>query len=115
MDAVISHVIKSALISGILYSYYLMALRNKKFHSYNRYYLLFTIGISLILPLINLKWHQIIEEQSHSFDSLFKHSQCQSNKSISHASWWRQFAFAPKCLDKLNTLWNPVIQNNLDL
>ena len=43
------------LISGLLFSYYLVVLRNKKFHQYNRFYLLATVLLSLILPLI--KFH----------------------------------------------------------
>ncbi len=70
MDTFFSYLVKSVLVAGILYTYYLIALRNKKFHLYNRYYLLFTMGISLILPLVNFKWYQIKESRSNSFDNI---------------------------------------------
>src|SRR5580704_3513288 len=47
---------KVILVSGILYSYYWFALRNKQFHLYNRFYLIITILISLILPCINISF-----------------------------------------------------------
>lgn len=40
--------------SGILYSYYHFFLRNKKFHQYNRYYLLTATFISLIIPFLKI-------------------------------------------------------------
>ena len=70
MDAFVSYLVKVLLVSGILYTYYLIALRNKKFHSYNRYYLLLTIGISLILPLNNFSWYQIKESQSSQHNNI---------------------------------------------
>ncbi len=45
---------KVLFISGILYGYYCFALRNKQFHLYNRFYLLLSVLISLILPWINI-------------------------------------------------------------
>jgi hypothetical protein len=42
-------------------TYYWFALRNKKFHYYNRFYLLSASIISLILPLFNFDWF-LIEE-----------------------------------------------------
>lgn len=42
------------LCSAIMYAYYLIALRNKKFHQYNRYYLLFAAVFSWIIPLIKI-------------------------------------------------------------
>jgi TonB family protein len=45
---------KIVLVSGILYSYYWFALRNKQFHVYNRFFLNITVLISFILPNINI-------------------------------------------------------------
>jgi TonB family protein len=52
--SVVLYLAKLTLVSGILYSYYWTALRNKKFHLYNRFYLIITVIISLILPCINI-------------------------------------------------------------
>jgi hypothetical protein len=47
--------LKSVISSGILFGYYCVALRNKKFHQYNRFYLLCTLIISIALPLLNFR------------------------------------------------------------
>ncbi|MEJ7676590.1 MAG: hypothetical protein WKG06_01685 [Segetibacter sp.] len=48
--------LKVTLVSGLMYGYYLVALRNKKFHQYNRFYLLLTVLLSLIIPLIKINF-----------------------------------------------------------
>lgn len=40
--------------SGILMTYYWFALRNKRFHQYNRFYLLFVLISSWIIPLVKI-------------------------------------------------------------
>lgn len=52
MDAITAYVAKSILASGLLFGYYCLALRNKKFNFYNRFYLLASIVLSLVLPLL---------------------------------------------------------------
>jgi N-acetylmuramoyl-L-alanine amidase len=42
------------IASGMLYGYYHFFLRNKKFHRYNRFFLLGTVIISIIIPFINI-------------------------------------------------------------
>lgn len=49
-----AYFIKVILCSGILYLYYLLALRNKKFHRYNRFYLLSAVVFSFLIPLLNV-------------------------------------------------------------
>lgn len=50
------YLLKVTLVSGLLYSYYFIALRNKKFHQYNRFYLLLAVLLSLIIPLIKINF-----------------------------------------------------------
>ncbi|MGN6267806.1 MAG: M56 family metallopeptidase [Ginsengibacter sp.] len=64
MDTFISYIIKSFIASAILFLYYQLVLHNKKFHSYNRFYLLTSIVISLTLPLANFRWFQIKESSN---------------------------------------------------
>ncbi len=45
---------KMIVISGMLFSYYWFFLRNKKFHQYNRFYLLSIPIIAVCLPLMNI-------------------------------------------------------------
>lgn len=56
MDAIIAYVAKSILASGLLFGYYCLALRNKKFNFYNRFYLLAAMVLSLALPLLKFSW-----------------------------------------------------------
>ena len=50
--------IKAVVCSGILVSYYWLALRNKVFHRYNRFFLLAVVVISLALPVIKISFWQ---------------------------------------------------------
>lgn len=50
------YLLKVICISGLLFSYYYIALRNKRFHYYNRFYLLMAVIISSALPLLKLEW-----------------------------------------------------------
>ena len=45
---------KVMLCSGVLLGYYWLFLRNKRFHHYNRFYLLATLLVSVLLPLIQI-------------------------------------------------------------
>lgn len=53
------------LCSGMMMGYYWLILRNKRFHQYNRFYLLAAALLSWIVPLIKISWSQpvIISEQ----------------------------------------------------
>ncbi len=46
------YILKVIICSAVLYGYYWFFLRNKVFHSYNRFYLLTITLLSLILPLL---------------------------------------------------------------
>lgn len=48
--------LKSMLVSGILLGYYWLALRNTRFHHYNRFYLVGSVLLSLALPLLDIQW-----------------------------------------------------------
>ena len=48
--------LKIVFCSGVLFFYYQFFLRNKKFHHYNRFYLLSIAIVSLIFPFINISF-----------------------------------------------------------
>mgnify|MGYP001034642222 FL=1 len=54
MKAVLFYLLQVIVSSGILYGYYHFFLRNKKFHQYNRYYLLMATVASLIIPFLKI-------------------------------------------------------------
>lgn len=51
---VLIYLFKTIIISGLLCGYYLLVLRNKQFHQYNRFFLLSIPLIALLLPLLNI-------------------------------------------------------------
>src|SRR5688572_19375691 len=69
METLASYIIKSIIASGVLYLYYQVALKNKKFHHYNRFYLLLSIVISLAVPFINFDWIYIEESDNTALTS----------------------------------------------
>ena len=56
------YILKVIICSGILYGYYLIVLRDKIFHKWNRFYLLAVIIISLTAPLIKINIWQKADE-----------------------------------------------------
>jgi hypothetical protein len=59
MDTFVTYLVKSVSVSGLLLIYYLLVLRNRRLHSFNRIYLLGTLLASVALPLIRLDWRPI--------------------------------------------------------
>ncbi|HLZ89469.1 MAG TPA: M56 family metallopeptidase [Puia sp.] len=56
MERLFTFLFQSVLISGMLTAYYWVVLRNRKLHGYNRWFLLGTVGLSLLLPLVRIRW-----------------------------------------------------------
>nr|WP_315034287.1 M56 family metallopeptidase [uncultured Chryseobacterium sp.] len=54
MTALLLYFGKVILCSGVTFLYYQLSLKDKTFHHYNRFYLLFAMLISLLLPLIKV-------------------------------------------------------------
>ncbi len=52
------YLLQVLVCSAVLMVYYLLVLRNKKFHQYNRFYLLGVAVVSWIIPLIKIVWDQ---------------------------------------------------------
>ena len=48
------YILKVIICSGVLFGYYWLLLRNKIFHQYNRFYLLVSIVLSLVAPLVQI-------------------------------------------------------------
>ncbi|MBS1495448.1 MAG: N-acetylmuramoyl-L-alanine amidase [Bacteroidetes bacterium] len=51
------YTLKVIICSAILFGYYWFFLRNKIFHIYNRFYLLATVVLSLVLPLLKFNFY----------------------------------------------------------
>lgn len=50
----IAYMLQVIVCSALLYSYYHLFLRNQKFHEYNRFYLLVSVIISILIPLLKI-------------------------------------------------------------
>lgn len=64
------YLLKVICISGLLFLYYHIALRNKRFHYYNRFYLLFAVLVSIVLPLLKFEWFTLFSN-SHQTIHLY--------------------------------------------
>ncbi len=64
MLPLIPYIIKVVIVSAIMFGYYWIVLRNKKFHHFNRFYLLSAIVLPLIIPFISLESLLPIEGQT---------------------------------------------------
>ncbi|MFM6926179.1 MAG: M56 family metallopeptidase [Ferruginibacter sp.] len=60
------YMLKVIICSGILYAYYWLFLRNKVFHVYNRFYLLVSMVLSMVLPLLKINFWQPAEQQNQA-------------------------------------------------
>lgn len=54
MKSLLFYLLQVVIVSGILYAYYHVALRNKKFHQYNRFYILAAALASILIPFLNI-------------------------------------------------------------
>ncbi len=54
--------LKSVIVSAILTTWYLVGLRNKRLHNYNRFFLLFALYASIQLPLFNFHLFTLHEQ-----------------------------------------------------
>ena len=59
METIFLYFGKMILVSAVMSVYYLLFLRDKTFHHYNRFYLLGTMVLSLLLPLLKVEYFTI--------------------------------------------------------
>jgi N-acetylmuramoyl-L-alanine amidase len=58
----IFYLLKLIVCSGILFLYYHLALRNKAFHQWNRFYLLASVVVSLVVPFLQFTIYHYVQE-----------------------------------------------------
>jgi N-acetylmuramoyl-L-alanine amidase len=64
MIAIAYYLLKVMICSGILYGYYHLALKDKVFHQWNRFYLLCSVLISMLLPLVQVELNTPVQPES---------------------------------------------------
>ncbi len=70
MQLLTAYLLKVIGCSGLLLVYYRFALRNKRFHYYNRFYLLVTVVASLLLPLLQINWFTVTSNNINTIELL---------------------------------------------
>jgi len=83
MEALILYFGKVIICSGVLFLYYQLSLRDKTFHHYNRFYLLFAMIVSLFLPLIRVE-DFTIEVSNDIYLLINKIQNLNTNKTADH-------------------------------
>ena len=58
------YLLKSMILSGIFFGYYTLFLKNTIYHAYNRFYLLASMALSLVIPFFKLSMFSVTEEQA---------------------------------------------------
>jgi len=72
MEGIYTFIIKSLLVSGIMTAYYWFVLRNKKFHYYNRFYLIGSMLLSILVPFADFKWYAVPQPASVSAQQMMQ-------------------------------------------
>jgi N-acetylmuramoyl-L-alanine amidase len=70
MIALAYYLLKVIICSGLLFFYYHIALRNKVFHQWNRFYLLAIVVLSLTIPWLQFTWYHYQEEPNKAIQLL---------------------------------------------
>ncbi|WP_300675578.1 M56 family metallopeptidase [Soonwooa sp.] len=89
MDAFLLYSLKMIICSAVMYAYYLMFLKDKTFHHYNRFYLLLTVLISVSLPLLKLSYFTMEINPKVMF--LFQNLQATENTTNHGISFYQIF------------------------
>ena len=80
MEPILLYFGKMILCSAVMFAYYLLFLKDKTFHHYNRFYLLFSVVISMILPLVKVSYFTIETNKNlYLLLSRFNQNQTQTN------------------------------------
>lgn len=83
MEALILYFGKVIICSGVMFLYYQLSLKDKTFHHYNRFYLLFAMIVSILLPLIRVE-DFTIEVSNDIYLLINKIQNLNTNKTADH-------------------------------
>ena len=64
MQPIYTIILKSVLTTGLMLAYYFLALRNRRLHTFNRFYLLATVLVSILIPFLHFDLYTIKEASS---------------------------------------------------
>ncbi|WP_300599706.1 M56 family metallopeptidase [Niabella sp.] len=76
MKTIAIYLLQLFLCSGLLYAYYLLFLKNRKLHRFNRLFLLSTFVLSIAVPFIKVPFYvSLTKESSISIQTLVKYNE----------------------------------------
>lgn len=76
MKTILLYLLQMALCSGVLYGYYILFLKNKKQHQFNRVYLLSSFLLSLLVPFIKIPLYiSLNNDSSMGLQALVKYNE----------------------------------------
>ncbi|HYO21949.1 MAG TPA: hypothetical protein VER36_06060, partial [Flavisolibacter sp.] len=78
------YLIKVMICSGVLLLAYHLLLEKEKMFRYNRFYLLFTLIISLVTPVVNFEWYE--EKSSFSEPVYIMNELLETTKELIHTT-----------------------------
>jgi len=94
------YLLKVMICSALLLTYYWVALRNKRFHYYNRFFLLMAVALSFTVPLLNLQWFSFSSNNTQAI-TLLNVMHGTGEEGVTFASkgfqlnWWQLLSFLP--------------------
>lgn len=85
--------------SAVMMGYYWLVLRDKKFHQYNRFYLMSVLIMSWIIPLIKIQWTKPVtsDAQVINFISIVADNNAEIDANLANTNYqftWEGFAVA---------------------
>ena len=95
---IITYILKTILISSVFIAYYWIALRDKKFHYYNRFYLLTVSVLSLIIPLLKFNWYSVEKPVLYSSNEIVQFILPISNENKSIQFNWVDYSLFIACI-----------------
>lgn len=72
MQFFIAYLVKSAVCSALMFLYYWLFLRYRKYNAYNRFYLLSAVAISLLVPFLHFEWYDITVQKTAGTFTILK-------------------------------------------
>jgi hypothetical protein len=88
MDNLITYLIRCVLVSGLLTGYYVLALRGRRMHGFNRLYLLSSVVLALVLPLVRIPWAPWALSSTASAARVFVRTAPAAGVRNGVALWW---------------------------
>lgn len=103
------YVLKTTLIAGIFLGYYWFVLRNKKLHYYNRFYLLFSLILSIIIPLLTFTWITVDKSLNYGVGQVLNYIVNPGGTLVEPGWSWIDWTLASSAIIAIGFLLNLVI------